>query len=122
MSGWPGPSVELCRYPRGQITVTTHRGKQTAQMFCQPKIIKSNSRKQEAAPSCGKISSTYSTNMCQQMETFSVVSNLSELSEMSTLTNVDEDFMTLKMKSNILPELHCVGLSETERHKQCMKA
>ena len=86
-------------------------------MFCQPKIIKSNSRKQEAAPSCGKISSTYSTNMCQQMETFSVVSNLSELSEMSTLTNVDEDFMTLKMKSNILPELHCAGLSQTERHK-----
>ena len=86
-------------------------------MFCQPKIIKSNSRKQEAAPSCGKISSTYSTNMCQQMETFSVVSNLSELSEMSTLTNVDEDFMMLKMKSNILPELHCAGLSQTERHK-----
>ena len=55
--------------------------------------------------------------MCQQMETFSVVSNLSELSEMSTLTNVDEDFMTLKMKSNILPELHCAGLSQTERHK-----
>ena len=110
MSDQPGPSVKLFRYPTGKIQVVTHRGKRTTQLFCQPRKNLNDLPKQDKLPSSTEISSTYSTNMFEQMETFSVVSNLSELSELSTLTNIDEDLITLKMKPNNIPQLHCAGL------------
>ena len=110
----PGPGVKLFRYPTGKIQVVTHGGKKTAQLFCQPRKKQSNLQKQDKPPSCTEISSAYSTNMLEQMETFSVVSNLSELSELSTLTNIDEDLITLKMKPNNIPQLHGAGLKYRE--------
>ena len=105
----PG-GVKLFRYPTGKIQVVTHRGKKTAQLFCQPRKNQNNLKKEEKFQSCTEISSAYSTNMFEQMETFSVVTNLSELSELSTLTNIDEDLVTLKMKPDNIPQLHCSGL------------
>ena len=110
MSDQPGPGVKLFRYPTGKIQVVTHRGKKTAQLFCQPRKNQNNLKKEEKFQSCTEISSAYSTNMFEQMETFSVVTNLSELSELSTLTNIDEDLVTLKMKPDNIPQLHCSGL------------
>ena len=100
----PSSAPQMCRYTAEQIKVVTHRGKKTAQMLCKPQIFRSKPKSEECHAS-QDVSSTYSEN------TFSVVSNLKELSEMSTLTNhLDQDFFISKMESNNLAQLHCTGI------------
>ena len=106
---------QMCRYTAGQIKVVTHRGKKTAQMLCKPKIFRSKPKSEECQTS-QEVSSTYSGNMCEQMGTFPVVSNLKELSEMSTLTNyLYQDFFISKIESNNLPQLHCIGIQTADQ-------